>query len=58
MVHAIAYNTSYAATLAAHDLNGTGVLDNDAEIMSALADSGTGGATAAGTTRCSGLSGF
>ena len=29
MVHEIAYNTSWAATVAAHDANGSGDLDSD-----------------------------
>jgi hypothetical protein len=45
MVVRIDYNTSYAASLAAHDLNGNGVFDSDAEIDSALADAGATGAT-------------
>ena len=48
MVHAISYNTSWAATVAAHDANGSGDLDSDAEVLSALADPGAGGATDAG----------
>lgn len=43
-VHAIAYNSSYTATLAAHDLDADGVLDSAAEVTAALADAGTGGA--------------
>lgn len=48
MVHAISFNTNYATTLAAHDLDGDGVLDSDAEILSALADSGATGASDGG----------
>ena len=48
MVHAVSFNTSYAATLAAHDLDGDGVLDSDAELASAFADPGAAGATDAG----------
>jgi hypothetical protein len=44
-VHAIAFNTSYAATLAAHDTNGSGTLDSAAEVQAALADPGPNGAT-------------
>jgi hypothetical protein len=51
LVHALAYRTSYAATLAAHDLNGNGVFDNDAEIAAALADAGPSGATDTGVVR-------
>ena len=48
MVHAIAYTTSWAATVAAHDANGSGDLDSDAEVLAALADPGPGGATDTG----------
>ena len=48
MVHAIAYNTSWSATVAAHDTNGSGDLDSAAEVQAALADTGPGGATDAG----------
>jgi len=51
MVHAIAYNTSYAATLAAHDTNDSGDLDSSAEVEAALADPGPGGATDAGVVK-------
>ncbi len=51
MVHAIAYNTSWAATVAAHDTNGSNDLDNDEEVLAALADSGSGGATDAGVVK-------
>ncbi|MEE8517515.1 MAG: hypothetical protein V3S98_00140 [Dehalococcoidia bacterium] len=47
-VHALAYNTDYATTLAAHDLDGDGVLDSEAEINSALGDAGPAGATDTG----------
>jgi hypothetical protein len=50
-VHAIAYRTSYAATLAAHDGNHNGVLDSAAEVQAALADSGAGGATDQGVVK-------
>jgi hypothetical protein len=40
------YNSSYSAALAAHDLNNNGVFDSAGEIDSALADSGSSGATA------------
>src|SRR5215213_1411056 len=43
-VHALGWNTSYATTLAAHDSNGDGVLDTNAEVWAALADGGSGGA--------------
>ena len=51
MVHAIAYNTSWAATVAAHDANGSGDLDSAAEVGAALADSGPGGATDTGVVK-------
>jgi len=50
-VHAIVYNTSWAATVAAHDANGSGDLDSAAEVESALADAGAGGATDAGVVK-------
>ncbi|HEU5476619.1 MAG TPA: hypothetical protein VFU64_02185 [Gaiellaceae bacterium] len=50
-VHALAYNTSYAATVAAHDANGSGNLDSTAEIAAALADPGPGGATDLGVVK-------
>ena len=51
LVHEIAYNTSWAATVAAHDANGSGDLDSDAEVLAALADPGAGGATDAGVVK-------
>jgi hypothetical protein len=51
MVHAVAYNTSWAATVAAHDANGSGDLDSEAEILAAFADPGPGGATDAGVVK-------
>ena len=51
MVHLIAYNTSHAATVAAHDANGSGDLDSAAEVQAALADAGPGGATDAGVVK-------
>jgi hypothetical protein len=51
MVHALAFNTSWAATVAAHDSNGSGDLDSDAEVQAALADAGPGGATDAGVVK-------
>jgi hypothetical protein len=51
MVHALAFNTSWAATVAAHDTNGSGDLDGDAEVQAALADAGAGGATDAGVVK-------
>jgi len=51
MVHEIVYNTSWAATVAAHDANGSGDLDSAAEVQAALADAGAGGATDAGVVK-------
>lgn len=48
MVHALSFNTSWAATVAAHDSNGSGDLDSYAEVAAALADAGPGGAMDAG----------
>ncbi len=45
MVHAIKFNTDWATTVAAHDMNGSGDLDSDEEVDSALADMGPTGAT-------------
>lgn len=45
-VRPLSFNTSYAATVAAHDSNGSGSLDSNAEVAAALADLGPGGATA------------
>ena len=50
-VHALSYNTSYAAAVAAHDTNGSGNLDSTAEIDAALADPGLGGATDLGVVK-------
>ena len=50
-VHAIAYNTSYVATVAAHDANGSGDLDSDEEVTAALADPGAGGAQDLGVVK-------
>jgi hypothetical protein len=51
MVHLIAYKTSHAATVAAHDANGSGDLDSAAEVQAALADSGPGGAVDTGVVK-------
>jgi len=50
-VHALAFNSSYAATLGAHDTNGSGNLDSTAEIDAALADPGPDGATDLGVVK-------
>jgi hypothetical protein len=47
-VHALSFNTSYAATVAAH---GSVNLDSTAEIDAALADPGSGGATDLGVVK-------
>jgi hypothetical protein len=51
MVHALAFNTSWAATVAAHDANDSGNLDSDAEIAAALADTGPAGARDLGVVK-------
>lgn len=51
MVHAVAYNTSWAATVAAHDVNGSGDIDSEAEVLAAFADPGPGGARDAGVVQ-------
>ena len=51
MVHAIAFNTSWTATVAGHDANGSGDLDSDGEVLAALADAGAAGATDAGVVK-------
>jgi hypothetical protein len=51
MVHLVTFNTDYATTLNAHDLNGNGVLDNAMEIESALQDGTGAGATDQGVVR-------
>jgi len=50
-VHALSFNTSYAATLGAHDLNADGVIDTNAELASALADATGTGATDLGVVK-------
>jgi len=50
-VHAIAFNTSYADTLAAHDSNDSGSLDSAAEVQAALNDLGPDGATDLGVVK-------
>jgi hypothetical protein len=51
MVHAVSYNSSWAATVAAHDANGSGDLDSAAEVWSAFADPSPSGATDAGVVK-------
>jgi hypothetical protein len=50
-VHAVSFNSSYATTLAAHDLNGDGVIDTNAEVASALTDGSSSGATDLGIVK-------
>jgi hypothetical protein len=50
-VHALAWNTDYATTLAAHDTNHDAVIDTNAEVSAALADAGAGGATDQGVVK-------
>lgn len=47
-VQILSFNTDYATTLAAHDLDANGVIDSNAEVASALGDTGPAGATIAG----------
>jgi hypothetical protein len=51
MVHALSFNTSWAATVAAHDANDSGNLDSDAEVAAALADAGPAGARDLGVVK-------
>jgi hypothetical protein len=51
MVHAISYNTSWAATVAAHDTNDSGDLDSATEVEEALADPGPAGAVDTGVVQ-------
>ena len=50
-VHALAFTTSYAATVTAHDGNGSGNLDSAADVQAALDDPGPGGATDLGVVK-------
>jgi len=50
-VHALAWNTDYTTTLAAHDTNHDGVIDTNAEVSAALADTEAGGATDQGVMK-------
>jgi len=50
-VHGLAFNSSYAAAVAAHDANGSGDLDSAAEVFAALEDAGPGGATDLGVVK-------
>jgi hypothetical protein len=51
MVHALSFPTSWAATVAAHDANGSGNLDSAAEVAAALADTGPTGARDLGVVK-------
>ena len=51
MVHALGFNTNYAATVAAHDANDSGDLDSAAEVAAALADAGPAGARDLGVVK-------
>lgn len=46
MVHPVVFNTTYKAAVTAHDLNGDGVIDTNAELAALFADTGPSGATA------------
>ena len=50
-VHLLGWNSTYAAVVAAHDMNGNGVLDTNAEVWGALADGGAGGAMDLGVVK-------
>ncbi len=50
-VHLLGWNTDYATTLAAHDADGNGVLDTNAEVWGALADSTPTGAMDLGVVK-------
>jgi hypothetical protein len=50
-VHLLGWKTDYATTLAAHDADGDGVLDTNAEVWGALADGSAGGAVDLGVVK-------
>ncbi len=50
-VHALGFNTSWAATVSAHDTNGSGDLDSAGEVDAALADGGASGAVDMGVVK-------
>lgn len=50
-VHGVSFNTSYASTLAAHDMDGSGSLDSAEEVEAALADATGSGATDLGVVK-------
>lgn len=51
MVRALGWHTDYATTLAAHDANGSGSIDTNAEVWGALADDSAGGADDLGVVK-------
>ena len=50
-VHGLSFNSTYAAAVSSHDLDGDGVLDTNAEVWSALGDDGPGGITDVGVVK-------
>ena len=50
-VHALSFNSTYAAAVAAHDADGDGVLDTNAEVGAALADPSASGITDTGIVK-------
>jgi hypothetical protein len=50
-VHALAFNSTYAAALAAHDADVSGAIDTNAELWSALGDAGATGISDAGIVK-------
>ena len=50
-VHALGFNTDWATTVAAHDMNGSGDLDSNEEVEAALADMSPAGATDLGIVK-------
>ncbi|MGH2641680.1 MAG: hypothetical protein ACRDGO_08275 [Actinomycetota bacterium] len=50
-VHLLGWNSTYAAAVAAHDIDGNGVLDTNAEVWGALADAGASGAQDLGVVK-------
>lgn len=51
MVQPVIFNTDYATTVAGHDTNGSGDLDSNEEVESALVDGSPAGATLGGVTK-------
>jgi hypothetical protein len=50
-VHALSFNSTYSATLVAHDLDGDGAIDTTAEVQSALSDASPTGAVDLGVVK-------